>query len=310
MMMYIIISFLPALLPMSLLFAVMLTYGRLSQDSEILALKATGHSPSALLYPALGLGLLVCFISAQTSFHFAPWGNRQFEILVDRIGETKAGASIREGAFSEGFFDMVVYANTVNSKTGELGKVFIYDERNPNQPVTIVAQKGQLVSDSARHSRIGLLRLEDGDIHSRTEGHTKINFKKFDHSLVSGETTEKEKTPPSLTIDEIDFLIKRNLLTAEELRTLQTEFHKRWSVAIVCVLFALLGASLGTNTQIRHQKGNNLVMSIAIVIAYWSLHVMSEGLARSGKIPVPIAIWTPNSLFFVFVLYSVKRVWN
>lgn len=309
-MMYIILSFLPALLPMSLLFAVLMTYGRLSQDSEIVAFKATGHSPWALLTPALALGFLVSFISAQTSFHIAPWGNRKFEVMVDRIGETKAGASIREGAFSEGFFDMVIYANAVNSKTGELGRVFIFDERNPGQPLTVIAQAGQLVPDPQRPGRLGLLHLQDGDIHRKAENHTKVNFKKLDIRLINEETHEKEKTTPSLTIEDIEKNLTRSDLPEDDRRTLLTEYHKRWSISIACILFAALGVSLGTATQVRHQRGNNVVTSLVVVISYWAMHVSSEGLARSGKMAVQLAIWSPNVIFLLAALYFMRRVWN
>src|SRR5690606_4912124 len=108
---YVCISMLPALFPMSLLFAVLLTYGRLSNDSEIVAMKASGLSMHVLLMPALILSFFVAIISAQTSFYLAPWGNRKFEVLYSRAASTKPAVAIKAGTFSEGFFDMVVYAN-------------------------------------------------------------------------------------------------------------------------------------------------------------------------------------------------------
>lgn len=79
--MYICISLLPILFPMSLLFSVLITYGRLSQDSEIIAMKASGLSLKTIATPALILALIVSIVSGQTSFELAPWGNRQFEVL-------------------------------------------------------------------------------------------------------------------------------------------------------------------------------------------------------------------------------------
>lgn len=101
---YLGISFLPVILPMSLLFAVLLTYGRLSTDSEIVALKALGLNIYHLTLPAVILGSLVTLLSFQTSYHIAPWGNRQMEVLLHKLGQSKPGASFKEGVFSEGFF--------------------------------------------------------------------------------------------------------------------------------------------------------------------------------------------------------------
>ena len=143
-MVYMAVSFLPVILPMSLLFSVLMTYGRLSGDSEIVALRALGLSTRHLMIPALLLSALAGLASAQTSFYLAPWGNRQAELTVNDISKMKASATIREGVFSEGFFNLVVYANKVDTDSGYLEDVFIFDERNPSSPLTIIAKEGQL----------------------------------------------------------------------------------------------------------------------------------------------------------------------
>ncbi len=307
---YLSISFLPALLPMSLLFAVMMTYGRMSNDSEIVALKASGMSMLSITFPAVLLSALVALISAQTSFHLAPWGNRQFEVLVDEVGQTKAGATIREGTFSEGFFDKVVYANEVNSKSGELKSVFIYDETQGDTPLTIIAKTGLVVQDPSVPNAV-LIRLFDGDIHRKGETHTKIKFNVYDlkmmDPIISG---AREKTGPSLTIEEISQRLKLEGLLPDEQRSLQAEFHKRWAVSIVCLVFGLLGVGLGTNTNRRNQKAGGLVLCIGVVIAYWLIYITCEGLARSGQLPPAIAIWAPNIIFLSFASWSLKKIWN
>src|SRR5690606_33119435 len=117
---YICISLLPVLFPMSLLFSILWTYSRLSTDSEILALRACGLAMPTIMAPAIALSLLIGGISAQTSFELAPWGNRRFEVLFSNLKQTKAAATIKEGTFSEGLFDLVVYANRIDSQTNTM----------------------------------------------------------------------------------------------------------------------------------------------------------------------------------------------
>ncbi|MCB0394684.1 MAG: LptF/LptG family permease, partial [Bdellovibrionales bacterium] len=101
---YLSVSFLPAILPMSLLFAVLMTYNRLSNDSEIIAMKTSGIGMFSISFPALIISTIVGALSAYTLFEAGPWGNRQFEILITKLGQQKAASQIREGTFSEGFF--------------------------------------------------------------------------------------------------------------------------------------------------------------------------------------------------------------
>lgn len=317
MMGYMAISFLPALLPMALLFSVIMTYNRFSQDSEIVAFKSSGMSMWSIAWPAFLLSGLVAFMSAQTSFQLAPWGNRQFEVLISQLSQSKAGITLREGTFSEGFFDLVVYANKVDSNTGLLEKVFIYDERDESSPLTIIARNGQLVQNPERPGQQILLRLENGDIHRKGESHTKIRFEKFDIKLWDQVSYDiREKSAQSMSLDEISEKVQLlktsepNEKNLKEYRLFLSEYHKRWALSIVCLIFGALGVALGTVTNKRSQKSSGFVLSLLVIIVYWIIYVSLEGAARSGKAPVALALWTPNILFLGFALYRLKKMWN
>lgn len=308
---YLSISFLPALMPMALLFAVILTYNRMSTDSELVALRASGLSMISITSPAFFLGVIVCLISAQTSFSIAPWGNRQFEVLIAQVGNTKAGATIREGTFSEGFFDLVIYANSVDSKSGVLKKVFIFDEKQGDLPVTIIAKEGRLIQDAVNPGHAAHLKLSNGDIHRKGESHTTINFQNYDIKLFDPiKVNSREKTPPSLTINEIQERLLDPQLDKDSFRTLNTEFHKRWAITIACLIFALLGVGIAANTNKRNAKSGGLVVSLGVIILYWILYVSLEGMARNGKIIPWLAVWTPNFIFALFAAHKLKKNWN
>lgn len=308
---YICISLLPALFPMSLLFAVILTYGRLSSDSEIVAMKASGMHMGMILLPAAVISILVGILSAQTSFEIAPWGNRQFEVLFTRLANTKAAATIKEGTFSEGFFDMVVYANKVDSNKGILENVFIYDERDPAAPLTIIAKRGSIVSDATSPGNSAMLRLEDGDIHRKTQTHTKIKFNTYEVRLSDPiQDVIREKSPQSLTLGELQEALRKPQLKEEDERILKTEFHKRWAISLLCVVFALIGVGLGTTTNRRAAKTSGMIMCIGIIIGYWVLYITFEGMARNGQLPPVFAVWFPLVLFSGIGFESLRRNWN
>ncbi|WII73755.1 LPS export ABC transporter permease LptF [Bdellovibrio sp. 22V] len=308
---YVVISLLPVLFPMALLFSVLLTYGRLSQDSEIVAMKASGLPMGTLLLPAVILATFVGVISAQMSFNIAPWGNRQFEVLFNRLSDTKAAAVIKEGTFSEGFFNMVVYANKVDSEKGLLTNVFIYDEKTGDAPLTIISKEGQIIPDPDKPGHELLLRLKEGEIHRQAKTHTKISFDtydvKFSEPLV---LSEKAKSPQSLTLQEVRNRLKEEIKDKEMERTLRTEYHKRWAISVLCLVFAMIGVGLGTTTNRRAAKAGGMIMCILIIIFYWALYVAAEGMARSGTAPVVLAIWAPNVIFGILGIEALRRNWN
>lgn len=309
MMIYLSVSFLPVILPMSLLFSILLTYGRLSNDSEIIALKSLGLNNSHLSIPAFILAGFTALVSAQTSFQIAPWGNRRFEVLINELGQLKASATIKAGVFSEGFFDLVVYANEVNSQDGKMKKIFIYDERNQKSPLTIIAKSGEMLQSSDVKGHQSRLRLHNGDIH-KTQGatYTKIDFDSFDISLFDPiEFNEKTKTPLSYTLHDLNVALAGNTLDEKTRRILTSEFHKRWAIAVACFIFALTGVGMGIVTNKRNAKSGGIVLSIGLIVLYWILYIAFEGFARNQTLPVVLAVWMPNAIFGSIGLFSFIR---
>ncbi len=312
---YLTISFLPAILPMALLFSVLLTYGRLSNDSEIVAMKALGLSLWHLLTPAAFLGALVAGISVKTTFSMAPWGNRQFELLINELGSAQVVETIRSGTFSDSFFDLVVYANEVNQTAGLLSKVFIYDGRDAANPVTIIAKSGILREAEAepgdKQPKATLLQLSNGTIH-RPSGstYTKVDFDNYSISLkTQARSSDAEKSPPSLSIEELETLLKGELKD-DRRWTLLAEFHKRLAIPMACFIFSLLGVGLGTVTNRRSARSGGLVLSLAVIVIYWGLYVTAESMAKQGTAPAWILLWAPNLLFGSAAILSLRRAYD
>lgn len=307
---YLSISFLPVILPMSLLFSILLTYGRMSADAEIVAFKALGLNMFHLSLPAIVVGVLALIASAQTSFKLGPWGNRQFEVLINELSRLKAGATIKEGVFSEGFFDLVVYANHVDSKAGVLSKIFIFDERNSKSPLTIIAKEGKLVRETdVQKGDRAHLELKEGSIHrTQNNNYTKIDFKTYSINLFDPiEFSEKNKSIPSMNLSEIEAALLQPELETKQIIKLKIEWHRRWALSIACLFFAFIGVGLGTTTNRRTARSNGIVLSLAVIIGYWLLYITAEGMARSQILPPGVAIWTINALFALFAFLSMRR---
>ncbi|MCB0365406.1 MAG: LptF/LptG family permease [Bdellovibrionaceae bacterium] len=310
MIVYLSVSFLPIILPMSLLFAVLLTYGRLSGDSEIVAMKSLGLNLKHLSLPAIVLGAVTVVISAQAAFYLAPWGNRRFEVMINELGRLKASATIREGIFSEGFFDMVVYANNVDSKEGTLRKVFIFDERDPKSPLTIIAREGKVLQSQTREGNSALLRLLDGNIHRTNDAaYTKINFESYDINLFDPITIEeKKKSMLSHTLADINAGLKDPDLEPQDRRKLLVEFHRRSALAAACLIFALLGVGFGTSANRRSARGGGFAICLGIIVSYWLLYIVFENLTKgSATLPVGPMVWVTNILFALITAWSLKR---
>ncbi len=303
------LGFLPILLPIALMFAVLLTYGRMSGDSEIVAFKALGLGQFHLLLPALVLGALISVLSLQVSFRLAPWGNLQLNNLIGKLMQTRPAVSIREGVFSEGAFDLVIYASKVNSSEGILKKVFIFDERDQASPLTIIAKEGELVTHATDVGQEALLRLFSGSVHkSAKEFYTKIDFGTYDISLFDpNQNKERKSGPESMDMSELHEAMKHLDPKDNESINFILEWHRRWALSATCLILALVGFGLGTVTNRRAARSGSMVICISTLVIYWAVYVGFESLIRSGKMPASIGAWMTNIIFLGFGIYQFRR---
>lgn len=315
---YMSVQFLPMILPMSLLFASLFTYNRLSNDSEIVAMKAAGLSIMHIGMPSVLLGLIIFGTSLYTSFYVGPWGSRQFDLLVQKIGQTKASANIREGSFSEGFFDMVIYANKVETKNGVLGDLFIYDERDPKNPLTIIAKIGQIIKEEKDvPGQFTMLRLIDGQIHkNQINSYAVVHFNTYDINLSAPlKISDDEFNPGVFNLDQLDEQIeskKANPIKKEKslLISMQREYHKRWVLSFSCLIFAALGIGFGAIANRRNNKTNGVVLSLAVIVSYWILYIIGDTSVKSGKIPAYVGLWITNGIFVIIAIYRLRKIWR
>lgn len=307
---YLSISFLPAILPMSLIFAIVLSYNRLSGDSEIIAFKSLGLSMWPLIAPGIGLGLLVAMTSAYTSFQVGPWGNRQFELMITEIGGSKITSRIGEGTFTD-LFDLVVYANRIDEETDELEDVFIYDERNEKSPTTIIAQKGRIVSEKSFNAFKVFVRLINGDIHKISDkSHTKVHFATYDLNIVEPNVKKtRGKSMNSLTYVDLKKLLK-TVKEPKKLREYQYEWHKRMALSFACLLFVLMGIGLGCRSNSRSGKSGGGVISVGVIVIYWLLFVVGNSLLKNPWAPVWLAAWLPGMVLLPVSFFLLRRNWN
>ncbi len=283
----------------------------MSQDSEINAFKSAGVDNMTLLMPAFLFAVIITIISAQTSYYLAPWGNRKFEILITHLGNTKAAASIKEGTFSESFFDLVVYANKVDSKSGILNDLFIYDEKQPDAPLTIIAPEGQIIPDEANPGHSVLLRLFNGQIHRKAESHTIINFDSYDILLNDPiKLEDRKKSASSLSLQELREAQMNTEVTAELKKDYRIEYHKRSALAAACLVFSIVGVAFGIGNNRRSGKSSGFILSVGFIILYWLVYLTFEGLVRSNTMTVALGIWFSNIIFLGLGLFYLKKTWD
>lgn len=303
------ISLLPMIMPMSLLFAVLLTYSRLSTDSEIVALRALGYSPFFLSIPAVVFSVIIGVISAQTLFNLGPIAKLNFKELSGTIASQEVMSRIEAGTFAEKFFGLVLYTNTIDKDKNLMQDLFIFDSRNPKNPIAVVAKEGRITTDMNMLSQSTSILLSNGDMYKLgSESHTKVRFDTYNLSISSlTSKNSDEQDPDTYTLGELKRLLAKPDLPKAQYIKFESEYLGRWALATSCILFGFLGSALGSQTNRRSSASSGFIVSVICIILYWVLYVIANSLAGKMIAPPIVSLWMPNAVFLVLTIWAWRR---
>ena len=144
--------FLDIVLPIGAFIAVLFVFNRLTAESELVVMRAAGLSPLLLARPVFFLAGIAFAILMSLSAYFLPASNREFKDLQFEIRNRFVSALVQEGTFTTISDKLTIYVAGRNGR-GEVNGLLINDDRNPQQPVTILAERGAF-ADTATGSRI------------------------------------------------------------------------------------------------------------------------------------------------------------
>ena len=131
-------------LPISLFCAVLYTLHKLISDSEIVVMFAAGVSRITVALPLLAIAVSTSVLILFFSIYLAPAGMRELKSRLYEIRSDVATSMIREGTFTNPANGLTVYVRE-RTADGTTHGVLVHDSRNPNEPITYMAETGSLV---------------------------------------------------------------------------------------------------------------------------------------------------------------------
>ncbi|NDG86274.1 MAG: YjgP/YjgQ family permease [Proteobacteria bacterium] len=307
-----VVNFMPLGIPMAFLVGVLVGFSRLSGDSEIVAMKAGGMSLPRISIPVFILAILVSLMSLFLNREWAPWSERASRQTLMKIGSRKFTASINEGTFSSGFFNLLLYTEKANSRAGRMENVFIFDERDPKHPLSVVSKTGELIRVQSSEDDLGgvVLQLQDGSIHQANV--SGVDDQKMDFGVyqiffdIPDRTGSFGFRPRLFDQGQILSELEDPKQLPERVRDLKTEYWRRLAVAITPFFFVFLGIGFGT-VRTRGARAGVLLVAFVTMAVYWQVQVTSIWLGERGALPPWFAVEIPNLMILLVGGVMFKR---
>ncbi len=307
-------SFLEMTLPMAMLLGVVVAFGRMAADGELLALLASGINVFHMLRPVFIFAGLVSIAAFLLAVHARPWGKREVKRSIYEIAKTKATAALRPRYFNNDFDGMVIYIDRIDNDAGLLKGVMLADERDSYRRTTVFAEAGRIVGNE--ESRTVYLQLHRGtsiSFHAGQESYDRTDFRSLEVNLdIDKETSASRRNalePGEMDWQQLLQARKRKLESGDPAIAETIEFHRKFSVSAASILLAFVGLPLGLRPT-RSVRTRSLGVSLAVILVYYVLLTGSITAASKSLLPAGLALWIPNAVMAVagaWMLYRSAR---
>ena len=307
---YLIPSFLIFTIPIALLLAVLVSLGRLSSDSEIIALKSSGISMLQIFRPYVILALASFLIVNLVILEGLPWGTRKIKHLIVEMIQETSYFQVTERTFTKIGNNFLFYVENYDPTTQTLRDIFVQDARDPNRQITIVAPRGRVLKDTTNHLMV--IRLFNGNIHqmfSLKESYQKLHFSTYDFRIDLAKKFSTKKImrvkARDLSVTALKKLIERERKAGEDISGDEIELNKKFALPFTCLIFTLIGVPLGIQPK-RSKRSAGLLLCLLVVFIYYGLTIFFDALGQDKTLPPFWAVWLPNLIITLGGLYMFK----
>lgn len=284
-------GFIQVILPLGFYIAVLLAYGRLYMESEMVVLFACGMSQRQLLMVTLIPALVVSLLVGIFSFWLSPYGTRMYAQILDEQRNRSEFDILNAGRFqSLSGGQTVTFVEEITDNHKNLNDVFIArDSGNESAPTILLARRG----DQQEHADYGkrYLVLSDGYQYEGKPGTADFRVTHF--------ASYGQYMPPvvisSDTESEADAKPTMELLASDD-REMRTTLQWRLSLPIMVFVVAFLAIPF-SKTNPRQGRYLKMLPAILVFVFYYVFLSSVSGLMKQGKWPIYPGFWVVHAFF-------------
>ena len=297
-------------LPLAFLMGIMIGLGRMSADSEIVALKAAGIGLVRISIPVFTLAFVFVLLTAATNLWVKPWGYSAFATKSFEIVRQKAAIGFQPRVFMNQFNDLVLYANEVDKQTDQMHGLFIV-EKQPESTSWVFADSGEILTDDTAETVT--IRLHDGVVHRQqtesADNYQLIHFRNYDIqpeiSTMGNPKMRKSLKPKEMSTGKLWGIISDEKNQAR-VKELQAELHFRLISPLAPLLFVLFGLPFSMQSH-RSGRSGGFVMGLVIFLGYYFLLSSAVTLTKDAAASPWLTFWIPHLLLGVTGVFFLRQ---
>ena len=312
-------------IPMAALVAILLALGRLSTDSEIMAMRAHGIGYHQLMIPLLCATVILSVIDLAVMEYVLPKAALASVSLKRDIQKHNPALILEEDTVmkeleSEG--KLWMYEST-DPETERLQNVRIWDEIFPGQPRFTLAKSASLGFENGNAK----LTLYDGHTYEpQTDGSEGFRVTQFQEQQLALDFNKdlqrreyNTRHPQTMRIGELKTHIgklkaswkpdKPSNFLINRLRYAKVEYYKKFALPFACLAFGLIGIPLGFMVK-KNGRMIGFGIGLGVILLYYLLLQIGQSSGMSGTVHPAFAMWIPNLVVGVLGIVLITRMFG
>ena len=316
-------SFLVLSFPMSVLLSTLLSYGKLSANSELLALKSLGITTPRIIAPAIAISIFMTGLTFYFNDNLVPASNKLAEsTLRSGIGSAfNKGNNRNNIVFSRRGSRIDSSTNKPTKQNTFLTHIFYAGrfENNIMREVTVLDFSRQdikqlLTAKSAVFDKnISSWIFTQGSVVSidPTGKTTNVKFQQYIYPFIEG-PLDLAKVPK----DASDMSLKQALEAEKiykkigdlkEIRRIQVRIQEKFTLPCACLVFGLIGSIIGAKSNLRSSKSQGFGLSVILIFAYYVMSFVFSSFGVKGLLSPIIAPWIPVLISIAGGFYFLRK---
>lgn len=292
-------------LPLSAIGAALYALNRLYTDTELIVMMAAGVGPGRLLRPVLVFGAAIAALMLVVTTLLVPLSGRELAERRQQIGSDMASALIVPRQFIHPMTGVTLFIDDA-SRAGEMGGLFLNDQRDPAQVVTYSAERAQLLreGDAAR-----LVMLDGIALTARDRSLNTVRFDRFVFDLSELLRADDVRTPRPSEYGVAALLFPSAAMLAGDRYDrgdFISEGHYKLALPLLALLYPVIAlVTLLAGGYRRGGFGRRVVVAVAVAVM---VHVLQ--LVMRGRVQDDAGLWPAMYLpHLLGMIYCAALFW-
>ena len=302
-------SMLYLMTPLSVLIAVLVTFGLLQKSNELTAMKATGISLYRLVVPVLVLaGMLSMALFAFDQFYL-PHANKRQDALRNEIKGKPAQTYLNpQHKWIFGQHNEIYYYEFFDSERNQFANLSVFDL----DPKAFALTERTFATRVFWNDSLRKWIFERGWVRTLAPTNVK-DYRTFDVTTFSdideppGYFKKEVKQYSEMNFDELKSYIRELEQGGFEVVRLKVQLYKKLSFPLITLVMSILAIPFALSAG-RQGALRGVATAIGIAVVYWITSGLFEAMGNVNQLPAALAAWSPDVIFALAGGYFMLKV--